>query len=177
MLIRCECGKTLPAKPEWAGIAIRCAGCGRSHTLNEAVSSAAPPEAVDPDTRDCVHCGKRIKAAAIKCRYCQRMLEEREVAAPPAPARRTSTTDDGGLGPLLVGLFAWVFGCWLPSPVAWIMGSMYESDCRARGLEPSTAGRVGKILWIVGTIFLILSAGLIALCLLVSVGSGIDGCR
>jgi hypothetical protein len=48
-----------------------------------------------------------------------------------------------------------MFFCWLPAPIAWVMGSMYEADCRARGVAPSGAGRAGKILGIIGTLCLL----------------------
>lgn len=158
-LITCACGKTIAAKPEWAGIGIRCAGCGRSHTLNAGTPPPPPPavEVEDPDSKPCPHCAERIKAAAIKCRHCGRLLSEG--VALPAPAPSSPSADTGGVGVLIVALVAWLFFCWLPAPIAWVMGSMYESDCRARGVEPSGAGKAGKILGLIGTLLLVLSIG------------------
>jgi hypothetical protein len=161
ILINCPCGKTIAAKPEWAGIGIRCAGCGRSHSLNEgaraaSVEAPAVMEVEAPAWKPCPHCAGRIQLAAIKCRHCGRMLDERpgEAATPPGVPR----PEESGVSALVVGLLGWMF-CGLLSPIAWSMGSAYEASCRSRGLEPSGAGKAGKILGIVGTMFLLVTIG------------------
>ena len=46
------------------------------------------------------------------------------------------------------------------------MGSSYEKECRARGVQPSGAGRAGRILGIVGSVLLFLSLGILVLAML-----------
>ena len=89
ILINCECGKSIAAKPEWAGINIRCAGCGRSHTLAEGTSAVETPA-----TKACPHCAALIQPAAIKCRHCGRMVQEEpiRVTATPVPEPGPQTT-------------------------------------------------------------------------------------
>lgn len=170
--IPCPCGKSLAAKPEWIGIAVRCAGCGRAHYVGEAPAAPVVVEAAAEPERPCPHCRATIKAAAVKCRFCGRFVDGRPepaaaaaVAAPPLRA-----TDDGGAGVLVVALVSWLFFCGLLSPVAWAMGSSYEAACRARNIEPSGAGRAGKIIGVVGTVFLALSAGAFVLLFLAAAG-------
>ena len=45
----------------------------------------------------------------------------------------------------------------LLGPIAWAMASSYESDCRAKGIPVSGAGKAGKVIGIIGTIFLALN--------------------
>lgn len=157
-LINCGCGKTIATKPEWAGIQIRCAGCGRSHSIHAGAPPTPPPAEIvvdAPDTKACPRCAGRIKAAAIKCRLCGHMLSE--APARVAPVSATPGIDAGGIGVLVVGLLSWIVFCCLTSPLAWIMGSLYEADCRRRGTRPSGAGRAGKVLGIIGTLLVLLS--------------------
>ncbi|HEX7899157.1 MAG TPA: hypothetical protein VF950_15435 [Planctomycetota bacterium] len=169
ILINCACGKSIAAKPEWAGISIRCAGCGRSHYLNADAPAAKPvvvdAEAAPPTAKACPHCAGQIQPAAIKCRHCGRMVQDEPIRVVATPVAAGPTTDAGGVGTLMVGLLSWIFLCWLPSPIAWIMGAVYESDCRARGVEPSGAGKVGKVLGIIGTLLLLLGAAAVTLLL------------
>jgi hypothetical protein len=165
IIITCGCGKSIAAKPEWVGISIRCAGCGRSHTLNAgapalpAVEPAAVQEVETSALKPCPHCSGQIQLAAIKCRHCGRMLDERpgQVSTPPGiPA-----PDDSGVAALVVGIVGWMF-CGLLSPVAWIMGSSYEARCRSLGVEPSGAGKAGRLMGIIGTLFLLATLGFFA---------------
>ena len=167
IIITCGCGKSLSAKPEWVGISIRCAGCGRSHTLNLDATPVAPvvepPSVLEVEVsslKSCPHCSGQIQPAAIKCRHCGRMLDERpgRISTPPViPA-----PEDTGSGALVVGILGWMF-CGLLSPIAWAMGSAYEAKCRSLGVEPSGAGKAGKILGIIGTMFLLVTVGCFAL--------------
>jgi hypothetical protein len=54
--------------------------------------------------------------------------------------------------------------CGLLCPIGWYLGSRHEAECRLRGVEASSAGKAGKIIGIVGTIFLLLSVVFFALC-------------
>lgn len=162
--IDCSCGKSIPARPEWAGKKIRCPQChailpvpaeGAADAPATAADPAAPPDKpappVDlPQTRPCPFCGEAIQAAAKKCRFCGEFLDGS--SRPPTRVRRgPAGTDAGGTGVLVVAILGWVV-CGILHPVAWAMGQSYERDCRARGVEPSGAGKAGRILGLVGTI-------------------------
>lgn len=159
--IDCACGKSIPARPEWAGKKIRCPQCHAilpvpADPAAEPAPLPAPPPAPDepPQTRPCPFCGEAIQAAARKCRFCGELLDGsshapfREPAAAPA-------IDGGGVGILVLAILGWVVPCFgvLLAPLAWAMGQSYERDCRRRGVEPSGAGKAGRILGIVGTVF------------------------
>jgi len=168
IIITCGCGKSLTAKPEWAGISIRCAGCGRSHTLNAGAAPVAavvePPVALEV-LKSCPHCSGQIQPAAIKCRHCGRMIDERpgQISTPPGiPA-----PDDSGVAALVVGIAGWMF-CGLLSPIAWAMGSSYMAKCRSLGVEPGGAGKAGKIMGIIGTLFLLATVAFFALAIVVA---------
>ena len=171
--VHCGCGHTIPVKPEWAGKSVRCTMCQAILLVPESIQaelrSVPPPPSFAPsggasegkpplagsatsELRPCPYCGERIQAAAKKCRYCNEFLDKSAGTSIPAPSG--PTTDAGGMGPLVVALVAWIIGCFFLHPVAWFMGSAYEKECRARGVEPSGAGRAGKILGIVGTILM-----------------------
>ncbi|HLY12364.1 MAG TPA: DUF4190 domain-containing protein [Planctomycetota bacterium] len=175
--IICGCGKTVETKPEWAGQWIACPGCGGTLyapfpgdrvgppiPVIEIAPSAAPAPAPSP-TRPCPWCAETIPAAIAVCPICKGDANARPAArpavlAPPAPAGPPS--DTGGVAALVVGILGFMF-CQVLAPVAWAMGSSYEKDCRARGVLPSGAGTAGRILGIVGTVFLFLILGFFVL--------------
>lgn len=64
-------------------------------------------------------------------------------------------TSDGGNSVLILGILG-IALCALCAPVAWMKGNAYVQTCRAMGVQPSTSGTVGRILGIIGTVFLIL---------------------
>jgi hypothetical protein len=75
-------------------------------------------------------------------------------------------TSDGGTSVLILGILG-IALCALCAPVAWVKGNSYVQTCAAMGVRPSGAGTVGRILGIVGTMFLILGVlgGVLSVCL------------
>ena len=157
--IICACGKAVETQPAWAGQWITCPGC--SGALYAPFPGPKPSPPLET-TRLCPWCAETISLADVKCAFCAGDPNPRP--APTPVATPASSTDPGGLAELVLGIVGFMF-CQLLSPIAWSMGSSYESKCRANGIEPSGAGRAGKILGIVGTVFLILGIGFFALSL------------
>ncbi len=62
---------------------------------------------------------------------------------------------DGGTSVLIWGILGFAL-CALCAPVAWVKGNAYAKTCQAMGVRPSSAGTVGRVLGIVGTVLLIL---------------------
>ena len=54
--------------------------------------------------------------------------------------------------------------CGLLCPIGWYLGSRHEAECRRRGVEVSGTAKAGKVIGIIGTIFLLLSAVFFVLC-------------
>lgn len=162
--IDCSCGKSIPARPEWAGKKIRCPQCHAILPVPADAGADAPPPSGElaplppkaappvelPQTRPCPYCGEAIQAAAKKCRFCGEFLDGSS-RAPTRVRRGPPQTDPGGTSVLVVAILGWVV-CGILHPLAWAMGRSYERDCRARGVEPSGAGKAGRILGLVGTI-------------------------
>jgi hypothetical protein len=120
-----------------------------------------PVVPVAAPTRVCPLCAETIPAADPKCKYCGGTPSAPRPAAAPSPAAASrAVVDNGGLAPLLVSLAGYMFCACLLCPVGWAMGASYEADCRRRGVEPSGAGKAGKIIGLIGTIFLVLGVGL-----------------
>jgi hypothetical protein len=111
-------------------------------------------------TRLCPLCAETIPANEAGCRYCG--------GAPPAPPRPApaASAGDGGIAALIVSLMGYMF-CGLLCPIGWYLGASHEAECRRRGVEPSGSGKAGKIIGIIGTVFLLLAFGAYALCLVV----------
>jgi hypothetical protein len=103
-------------------------------------------------------CAETISLAAPICPFCKADPNLPPPSRPERPYPATSPSapvDTGAWAPLIVGIIGFML-CQLLSPIAWAMGSSYEKKCRAAGLKPASAGTAGKILGIVGTVFLFL---------------------
>jgi uncharacterized membrane protein YjgN (DUF898 family) len=77
---------------------------------------------------------------------------------PPMGYGAPTDTSDGGTSVLIWGVLGFAL-CALCAPVAWTKGNAYVKTCAAMGVRPSSAGTVGRILGIVGTVVLILGVG------------------
>lgn len=146
--IVCACGRQVPTRPEWAGQWITCPGCSGSLYAPFPGNKPSVPTTVGP-TRLCAMCAETIPVADVRCGYCGCDPTGATRPAPAAPAR--SSSSDDGVPVLLVACVGFMF-CQLLGPVAWAMGANYEARCRARGEEPSGAGKAGKIVGIVLTV-------------------------
>src|SRR5262249_18607775 len=99
------CHKSLKTADERAGARANCPGCGAAltvpmpgHAAGEADpaltnvqaakpddSGAAPIPVAPGDTRPCPMCGKEIKRAATRCRFCGENLVDRGAEGGPRP--------------------------------------------------------------------------------------------
>jgi hypothetical protein len=173
MAIVCGCGRKVDTQPEWAGQWITCPGCaGSLYSPFPGPKPSAPtvPSAADFEefpvvpaaapTRLCPVCAETIPVADPTCKFCGGAPAARPPArpAPAAAPAAARPTDNGGMAALIVSLIGYMFCACLLCPVGWIIGANYEADCRRRGVEPSGAGKAGKIIGLVGTIFLGLGA-------------------
>jgi hypothetical protein len=185
--ILCACGRTVDTKPEWGGQWISCPGCqgtlyapypgnkpAPAVPVVEVVEVVAPPPPLPSPvaaaaTRLCPWCAETIPVSATLCPCCKG--DPSVGPTGPSPIRQAASTaassDDGGWLPLVLGIVGFMF-CQLIAPVAWAVGSSYEKKCRAAGRAPSGAGTAGKILGIVGTVFLFLMLAFFGLSILVS---------
>ncbi len=183
--ILCACGRTVDTKPEWGGQWMTCPGCqgtlyapfpgDKPAPPVPVIDIVQPPPPISPPpplqigiggpTKLCPWCAETISLAATACPFCKGDPSTAPAAASVAMST-PPTTDPGGWLPLILGIIGFMF-CQLLSPVAWAIGSSYEKGCRAKGLKPSGAGTAGKILGIVGTVFLFLILAFMVLSVIV----------
>jgi len=177
--IVCSCGKRVEPQPEWAGQWIVCPGCaGSLYSPFPGPKPSTPSVAAAPGgfeefpsvqvaaepTRLCPLCAETISAADPKCRFCGGSTSAAPAPPPvrPAPPPAPAQVGDGGVASLIVSLVGYMF-CGLLCPIGWLLASNYEAACRRQGVEPAGAGKAGKIIGIIGTIFLLLAVGFFVL--------------
>jgi hypothetical protein len=146
--IVCACGKQVEEQADRAGQWITCPGCGGA--LYSPFPGDKPSVPTAAPTRLCAVCAETIAVADPTCRYCG---GNPDGVAPVRPAAPPPPSSDGGLPSLVVALVGYFF-CGLLCPVAWAMAANHEKACRAKGLEISSTTKAGKIIGIIGTIFL-----------------------
>jgi hypothetical protein len=161
--IVCGCGKSVEEQADRAGQWITCPGCGGALYQPFPGPKPSTPTVLE-ETRLCAVCSETIPVADAVCRYCRGNPDgvapvARPVATPPPPP---ASAGDTGVGFLVVSLIGW-FVCGLLCPVAWMMASAHERECRAKGLEFSGPAKAGKIIGIIGTIYLAINLCFLAL--------------
>jgi hypothetical protein len=138
----------------------------------EAVTAAVPPPApaaTDPHSRPCPHCGERIEAAAVHCRFCGEDLAEeidRPWERPHRPLVRRDCEPHRGVLILVLGILSLVITYLgvVPGIIAWVLGQQDLKKMTERTMDPQGRGltQAGRICGIVGTIlqgFLLLFVG------------------
>ena len=132
------------------------------------VVSGFPPvpraEEGGPDLRPCPLCGERIRADAVRCRFCGEDVAAEDDRPWERPYRTPVRRDcEPHRGPLLLtlGIISLVLlPCWMFSVVglplgivAWVLGQKDERKIRAGTMDPAGLGltQAGKVCGIVGT--------------------------
>jgi len=146
--IVCACGKPVEERSDCAGQWISCPNCGG--TLYQPFPGDKPSVPTAAPTRLCAVCAETIPVADATCRYCG---GNPDGVAPRPAAQPPASTSDGGMPSLIIALVGYCF-CGLLCPVAWIMAANHEAECRAKGVQISGTAKAGKVIGIIGTIFL-----------------------
>jgi hypothetical protein len=154
--IVCACGKPVEERSDCAGQWITCPSCGG--TLYQPFPGDKPSVPTAAPTRLCAVCSETIPVADATCKYCggnpNGVAPAQPAAAPPPPVSSgAALANDGGLPFLIIALVGY-FVCGLLCPVAWAMAANHEKECRAKGVEVSGTAKAGKVIGILGTIFL-----------------------
>lgn len=157
--IVCGCGKPVEEHAERAGQWITCPGCGGAlYQPFPGPKPSAPTgfEEFPSQTRLCAVCSETIPVADATCKYCHGnpngVAPALPVAAPP-PVPAAPLSNDVGIGALIVAFVGW-FMCGILSPVGWAMAANQEKECRAKGMEITSALKAAKIIGIIGTVYL-----------------------
>ena len=153
--IVCPCGKPVEERSDLAGQWITCPGCGGA--LYSPFPGDKPSVPAASPTRLCAVCSETIPVADAACKYCggnpDGVAPVRPSAPPPPPSAAATLAGDSGLPSLVVALVGY-FVCGLLCPVGWAIAANHEKECRAKGVEVSSMAKAGKVIGILGTIFL-----------------------
>ncbi len=169
----CACGQVIAVPEQMGGKKGKCPRCGSILDVPfagaavaapfaasaAAVAPGAPPAASPADEKPCPVCGERIKALAIKCRFCGEFLAG---ARPMSPAQRNEpafggvpreVTDAANLAMVLgiIGLTV----CGLCAPFAAWKGSEARALARQHSFEPPSAATAGMIMGLIGSTMLV----------------------
>src|SRR5687768_178493 len=117
---RCDCGKQLQARDEYAGQTTACPACGKELTIPppqavQASPAAPPPAAALPDDDDRLRQGRP-----------RRRFEDDDRGPPPGP----QPTSGKAVTSLILGLLSLSLPLLLPNLLALILGFMGLADIR-----------------------------------------------